>query len=341
MSWLKLGQFGKLGVVQDTPSQALDSAAWSDSLNVRFVGRNAEKMLESAPLIDDAAGRPSTVTTGTDCKFAVGWSDGFSTYLLAVFRGSDGRDYPFRWDQRVATPGASSPVQWEYIGPVGGYDAGYWQGFPWGDTVIINNNTGAPQIFDKGQLQMVDLPGWGLISNAQDITENGPPSVDTQSRCRLIVPYKNYLVALNVTETGSFGPNKVWVSDAFNLANIDNAPSWDYESPTTLSLQREVGVGFGDIVTAERLNNSLLIYTAADCTAMTEVGGRFVMDFRRLFNYGAAGLHTVVEFENKHFVISRDRIYVHDGSTPVMPAKNRVEEEFFDRIGARSRIEVR
>jgi hypothetical protein len=132
----------------------------------------------------------------------------------------------------------------------------------------------------------------------------------------------------------------VWWSDPAAAANIEFAPSWDYESPVTLSGQSEVGIGFGDIVTAAPLNDNLIIYSDGDCTAMTVTGGRFVMGFRRLFNKGAAGMHTVVEYENKHFVIARDQIYTHDGSTPHLIAQDRVEREFYKRIGKKDGIEV-
>ncbi len=62
------------------------------------------------------------------------------------------------------------------------------------------------------------------------------------------------------------------------------------------------------------------------------------MGFRRLFNKGAAGINCVVEFQNQHFVVSRDQIYVHDGSTVQEIARDRVEDEFFRRVGAGGRF---
>lgn len=346
MAYIPTREYGRYGVIQDTPSETLKLGSWSDALNVRFTGGHIEKMLESAPLVATVAGRPSTSITGNDCKFCITWADGFSTYLLAVFRQSDGRDYVYRWDQRTAQPDASNPAAWDYIGPVDGsgdpvgYDAGPWQGFQWGNTVIINNGTTAPQVWNDESQRMQALPNWGLISTADDIINNAAPSDDTEAACRMIIPLANYLVALSVTERGARQTNKVWWSDAASVASIDGAPSWDYESPVTLSAQSEVGIGFGDIVTAAPLNNNLIIYTDGDCTAMSVVGGRFVMQFRRLFNKGAAGLHSLCEYENKHFVVARDQIYAHDGSTPFLIAQDRVEREFYKRIGKKDSINV-
>lgn len=338
MAFIPLRGFGAAGVIQDTPSESLPVGTWSDALNVRFNGGHVSKMLESAPIVEDTAGNPSRTTTGKDCRFTITWTDGFSSYLAAVFRNDDGFDYVYRWDQRTPTPDASQPARWEQIG--GPYVGGPWQGFQWGDTIIINNGTTAPQIFDRDLIQLVDLPNWGLISTANDIQEGNAPSNDTRTTCRWIGPLRNYLVALNVTESGDRQTNKVWWSDPAAAASIEFAPSWDYESPATLSGQSEVGIGFGDIVTAAPLNDNLIIYSDGDCTAMTVTGGRFVMGFRRLFNKGAAGIHTVVEYENKHFVIARDQIYTHDGSTPRLVAQDRVEREFYKRIGKKDGIEV-
>ncbi len=337
MPFVPIRGMGALGLVQDLPSESIPVNAWSDSLNVRFIGGSVEKMLEPEAVVADTEGFPDTSVTGTNARFSVTWQDDFSSYMAVVFRRGDG-DYIYRWDQRTQTPDASTPVQWEEIG--GPYEYGPWQGFQWGDTIILNNGTTAPQIFNRGSQLMEDLPNWGKISSASDITTGADPSIDTVAKCRIIIPLGAYLVALNVQESGDNQPNKVWWSDPAAAASIEFAPLWDYTSPVTQSAQAEAGIGSGLITAAELLNDNLIIYTENDCTAMTVVGGRFIMDFRRLFNYGAAGLHCVEEFENKHFVVSRDRIYIHDGSTPVMIAEDRVEREFFKRTGTKDSIEV-
>jgi len=346
MPIVPIRNYGQLGVIQDTPSESLPINAWSDALNVRFTGGQIEKVLESAPVVDDPEGSPDISYAGTDCQFILSWTDAFSSYVMAIFRDGAGRDMPYRWDQRTGAPDVNSKAAWDYIGPLGdggeflGYDPGVWQGFEWGATFIVNNGTTAPQIWDDSLQRLIDLPNWGIISDANDIASGASPSVNTQAKCRVIIPLKNYLVALNVTESGLFQPNKVWWSDPAAAASVAFTPSWDYESPSTLSGQSEVGIGSGNIVTALALNDNLIIYTDSDASAMSVVGGAFVMGFRRLFNKGAAGMHTVCEFNNRHFVVARDQIYIHDGSKPELIAQDRVEREFFKRIGKKDGIQV-
>lgn len=332
MGLISLDNFGQFGVIQDTAAESLPINAFTDALNVRFTGFQVEKVLEPTNVVLDDTGKPALPAGATECVFNLAWTDALSSYLMAVFRNSDGFDYAYRWDQRTPEPSSSTiPVVWEQIG--GPYNQGPWQGFGWGDTFIINNGGQAPQIFNRDTQVLQDLPNWGLISTSNDILNNDSPSNNTQATCRIIIPLKNYLVALNVRESGDFKPNTVWWSNPTGAANLDQAPSWDYQSPSTLSAQAQAGVGYGNIVTALPLNDNLIIYSDGDATAMSVVGGRFVMQFRRLFNKGAAGLNSVAEFNNRHYVISRDQIYIHDGSKPELIAKDRVEREFYKRLG--------
>lgn len=332
MGLINLDNFGQFGVIQDTAAESLPINAFTDALNVRFTGFQVEKILEPANLVEDPTGRPSLPTGATECIFSLVWTDALSSYLMAIFRHDDGFDYAYRWDQRVENPSENTiPVVWEQIG--GPFNQGTWQGFEWGDTFIVNNGGQAPQIFNRITQSLEDLPEWGLISTSNDILNNADPSNDTRATCEIIVPLKNYLVALNVRESGDFKPNTVWWSNPAAAATLEFAPSWDYQSPSTLSAQAQAGVGYGNIKAALSLNDNLIIYSDGDATAMSIVGGRFVMGFRRLFNKGAAGPNAVVEFNNRHFVVSRDQIYVHDGSKPELIAKDRVEREFFDRMG--------
>lgn len=274
---------------------------------------------------------PAVTSLGTP-KWMQLWADGFSSYIAVVIE-RDEEDYLYWLDRRSDIDEGT----WVQVG--GPYSsAGQWQSFAWGDTCIFNNGRNSPQMWDGESLEFVDLPNWGVISSAADITANRAPSRDTQAACTCLVPFKNHLVACGVTERGTYYPNKVWWSDTITFATYKTGaaggpPSWDYESPSTNSGQSEVGLGDGKIRTAAPLNEALIIYCDSSATAMQLVGGRQIMRFLRLFNKGAASLHTVVEFQSSHYVVARDQIYIHDGSIPRLIAKDRVEDEFFERIG--------
>ena len=323
MSWLPLRNFGRLGVIHDTMAESLPVGAWTDARNVRFSGVEMEKMLE--PTIEVAFDEG-------DAVWMQHFSDDLTSYVVVATQTE-------LWFLRADTPSTAS---WVLAGS--GYDpTGRWQSFKWGTTCIFNNGVDKPQIFDTSNLTFVDLPNWGIISSAEDLTFGDDPSRDTNARCKVLLPYKNFLVAMGVSENGGFQPNTVWWSDATALASLEvtvdggGPPSWDYESPATLSGKSEVGLGDGAITWGAELNENMIVYTEGSATAMSLVGGTFVMQFRRLFNKGCADLHLAAEFNNMHMVLSSEQIYVHDGSTVKLIAKDRVEDEFFKRAGKAGR----
>lgn len=274
-------------------------------------------------------------TNGT-ARWLQGWSDGLATYMVIA---TDTK----LWFWKASS--ASSGAWVDATRPSGDYPVGQWQSFEWGDTVIFNNGQTAPQIFNQSTLKFEDLPNWGLISSAADIIDSSDPSSDTDARCTCILPYKSFLVALGVTERGTYQPNTVWWSDSTPLVGYNTGvngtggpPDWDYESPASLSGKAEVGAGNGALKWGAVLNENLICYTDASATAMQAVGGRQVMSFRRLFNKGCAGLHLAVEYNNQHYVVARDQIYIHDGSSVKLIAKDRVEDEFFKRAGKAGRF---
>jgi len=320
--FIPLRKFGAYGVVSDTMGESLPIGTWSDALNVRFTGIELQKMLE--PVLE-------AEFTPSGAVWFQPWSDGLSSHM-AVATSTN----LYMWQANDADSGAFLLATRDS----GTYnESGHWQSFEWGDTVIFNNGKDIPQIYDPGIGKFKDLPNWGIISSAEDLTFNADPTKDTGARCKVLLPYKNFLVALGTSE-GQFSPNTVWWSDATSLStykeglgDLKGPPSWDYESPSTLSGKQEIGVGEGELTWGATLNENLIIYSLASATAMQAVGGTQVMSFRRLFNKGAASLHCAAEFNNRHFVVSRDQLYVHDGSTVQLIAKDRVEDEFFKRLG--------
>jgi hypothetical protein len=332
MAFVPLQNFGKFGVIADTLNSVLPVGSWTDARNIRFSGAQMEKMLEPSLLIafDDVLNGP--------LEWMQAWSDGLTTYLTVATR------------QKLWFLQRNSAIDvgtWVDVTRAGGpYSVdGIWDSFSWGDTCIWNNGEDPPQIFNPSLLIFEDLPNWGLVSNPGDIAVFGPPSRNTNASCKILKPYKNYLVAFGITESEVYQPNSVWWSDATTLSSYmvesiegGGPPLWDYESPATLSGKSEVGVGSGEITCVCTLNENLVVYCENSATLMTAVGGSFVMSFRRLFNKGAAGQKCAVEFNNSNFVLSRDQIYLHDGSQVNLIAKDRVEEEFFKRIGKSGRF---
>lgn len=335
--FIPLPNFGRYGVVADTLNSALPIGTWTDAKNMRFSGIQMEKMLEptlSAMLVDS-----NNDALTEDAQWMQGWSDGLSTYVAIATQ----TELWFLLRNESTSPGVMT-LATRAVG--GSYSPnGKWDSFAWGDTCIFNNQVDPPQIFDRNTNRFIDLPNWGVISSAQDIADGVDPSINTGASCAILRPYRNFLVAFGIIESGIYQPNAVWWSDATALATLypgpiagGGPPLWDYESPATLSGKAEVGAGSGAIRAAEILNENMVVYTEGAVTLMLFTQGVSVMSFRRIFGKGAAGLRCVTEFNNRHFVVGRDQIYVHDGSSVQLIAKDRVETEFFSRLGKGGRF---
>ncbi|MGL4565299.1 MAG: hypothetical protein ACRCVD_08385, partial [Halioglobus sp.] len=183
--FVPMREYGKYGFINDTPASMLPIGAWSRARNVRFRGGYIERALE--PVLVDETTTDSAVFALPD---GIMWGQQFF----------DGQSVRFA----IATPtsiyvSGSGPTVWNDAtrasGPYTTPPDGYWQSFAWGNTVVFNNGVDVPQVFDPASERFVDFPRWGIITGT-----DGTPDVDTGARCRVLVPYKAFLVALNVIE---------------------------------------------------------------------------------------------------------------------------------------------
>jgi hypothetical protein len=108
-------------------------------------------------------------------------------------------------------------------------------------------------------------------------------------------------------------------------------PSWDYISPATLSVQQVVGAGDGRYIAAEPLGEAIIIYTVTSAHALIFTGGQYVVQTRRLFQRGCVGEFSVCEFDDNHFVIGPDQMYIHDGVTATRIGQDMFDMEFYKR----------
>ena len=184
---------------------------------------------------------------------------------------------------------------------------------------ISTNNRDAPQCFYN--------PG-GVV-DATTLSQDFPnwPSGVT---AKVVVAYKNFIIALNIVDTDAF-PNMVWWSDAAEPGLMPD--TWDYTDPTNLSGRTVLGAEAGSIIGAMVLRDSLFIYTEFSTYRMDFIGGQFVMRFTRVFqNSGIFGSRCVAKYGEKHFVITKSDIIAHDGQQMTSVGDLKVRNRFFEGI---------
>jgi hypothetical protein len=321
--FVPMRQYGKYGFVSDSPASTLPIGAWSGARNVKFRGGYIERVYEPTRIDQEPAPGQQSIPTGAM------WAQQFFDsqvvrFIVATRTGLylSGVDGPTTW---LDVTRSSGPYTTPAV-----VDGGYWQSFAWGSTVVFNNGVDIPQVFDPVGNRFVDLPKFGIIT-----TDDGTPDHDTNLRCRALIPYKAFLVALNCYEDGVDRPNTVWWSDTYTTPNLWEDPGynpWDYNSATNNGGQNQVGLEDGPLQWGATLGEGLMVYATTSCTQMLFVGGPNVMDFRRLFEYGCAGIYCATEFMNAHYVVSGDVMYVHDGNSVKQIAEDRVRDWFYRNV---------
>lgn len=201
----------------------------------------------------------------------------------------------------------------------GTYTNGYsnsptWQTSQIGFGFVANNGSEPPQYLAPDALNFIDLPNW-------------PSGLRTQS----IRPYQSFLVMTGYTQGSVENPYTVRWGDEFDPTGVPG--SYDITSTTNLAGENVLGGRLGALVDSLPLAGTNIVYAERGAYAMQFIGAPLVFAFRELFDDG--GLATrgaVCVFGNRHFVVGRDDIYVHDGSSKQSVVDGRVKDEFFTSV---------
>lgn len=307
---------GQLGLITDLPNQAVPIGGWNAGRNIRFNDGFIERIPEPAKFADLFG---DTSVENNQGQWIQQYEDESGTRIVYASKAKLYRRNTANtaWEDVTRTSADYNT-------------SGKWQSFQWGTAVVFNNGIDPPQILYNGAVNFVDLPNWGVLTS-------GTVTVS----CRSIRPFRNFMIACDVTIDGVRQSNAVWWSDA---AVIDNdtsgfdAPSWDYEDATTLAGINYVGVEDGAIIDSLSLRNNHVIYTSTSGHLMQLVGGTFVFSFQRILEYGIADVDAVAAFNNQHYCVGANTIFIHDGSTVQQIADGRIQESWLSTTDFSERI---
>ena len=164
---------GSIGWAPDMDGFELPPNAWTDVSNVRFRNGYVEQMPGQLECV--VSYTPSTVpVTHWMCHFQTSTTK----YIVAA-----GTTKCIVWD----------PTQGEFTSienagaPLTGTIANKWSGGGFSGYLVVNNGVDKPQTWDANLANdLTALSGW-----------------DANWRCKAMRPFKNYLVSLNVTKSGT------------------------------------------------------------------------------------------------------------------------------------------
>lgn len=303
---LPIRELGRVGMISDLPPADLPPNAVTNAVNVAFrdgAMQRAEGLARAHDIVGDAVWMESWFSTGNGRSLVVtevaGAPDASKIYEIIGGVVSD-------------------------ISPVSPISTGYfWDSCVFGTTAILNNGAETPwarTITDAGVITaMADWPA-GWVAD-------------------MIRPYRNFLVALSVTE-GANPKDDTRVAWSNAAPNNGLPPDWDGLDPASLAGGTSLPGSSGPIMDAAVLGQSLIIYMQTAAHSMSLAGGQYVMSFRQLFDRGLLGRRCVVPFDSQHFCIGNGAIYTHNGSQIQYPADERIQTRFFSELARTDSIRL-
>jgi len=281
------------GMAKDINPTALPNEVFSHTENVRFENGAAKKIL----------GHDSVFTAPAVAPYFLLNITGATNYW---YYGGSAKIYRTDGTNNVDVTRASGGDYQTNLTGTGNWVGSVFNGLP-----LLCNGVDDPQIFDTSSTKFIDLTNW--------------PASTT---CKSIRPFGNYLIALNMTESGNDLQNKVRWSDASTTI-----PSTWVAGATNDAGSNTIGDEGDIIVDGFSLNKSFIIYKEKSTWLVNYIGGNLVFSFQKLFNdTGILSRNCVVEFDGKHFVVTEGDLIVHNGVSKQSVATNLVKRTLFGEL---------
>lgn len=298
MSFPKIRNLGKYGIITDVDPFDLPPEAFSWGVNVRFrndhvtrgpVWRNVHNLGTVNPRFLVGA-QPSS---GQDLLF-IGYESG------QVFKYASGAES----DVSIASYTPSTTE-------------GVWTSCNLADVRYVNRDDRPPWYY-----RITDT----VFQNLTLATGTTPWASGWTTK--LLRACGGALVALNVTKSGVNFPTLVKTS---SMPLAGTAPvSWDQTTPSTLATENTLAEMDGPIIDACLLKNRLFIYGFNSVWSMTPSNDSFVFDYLPAFaNRGAINANCSIEVRGRHYVFGSEDIWMHDGVTDVSVCDGKTRDFIF------------
>lgn len=291
MTLIDISQFESPGVVKDIEPFRLPAGVWTDGNNVLFKDGKIEKAFGYSSYID------SPVISPRALFFCPRGDNG-----LWLYPGTESV-YAFDIDKTLANI-----------------------------TRALGAYTGGP----NGLWTFAYLHGIGLISNGVDDVQQWVPSLatplvalsnwPTNTSCRVIRQFRNHVIALDVTKNGATRYEELvkWS----HPADPGTVPaSWDETNPVYDAGEFSLSEAPGRVLDGAAMGNSAFyVYKEQGVYSMTYIGRPLIFGFNRIFpTIGILGTNCVAQVLDKHFVITKDDIILHNGvqAKSIVDRKNR------------------
>ena len=192
-----------------------------------------------------------------------------------------------------------------------------WTGGVINGVMILNNGVDMPQYWGGDtSLKLRDIPGWS--------------SAWTATAMR---PFKNFVVALGITKSGTSYPHMVKWSTTLNPGAITAGGDWDETNPAIDAGEQDLAETSDLLVDCLPLGDVNIIYKERSMYAMTYVGAPYIFRFQRLpGESGMLARGCAVNTPLGHVVLTAGDVVVNNGSGVQSIANGAVRSYIFNNI---------
>ena len=295
MAEIPFENLGMGGIIRDTEGHTLAPEYWTGGENVRFKDNKIFKFLGSEEVFPtwdlSGGGGPNEIPL-----WLMPWREVTSSYWL------------LGTDKNILRANASTVL--EVTRTASDYTTNVnkiWSGGIIGGLPVMNNDVGDdPQGWDSGTTKFVDLVNW-----------------PANYSCRIMRVFKQYLVALDITASGTRQPHTIKWSSA---ALPGSYPSYWDNADTNDSNESHLTEGGGFILDSQAMGEVNMVYKEELTYGMEFIGGQYVFRIYKLpFSTGIYAPRCAKEFFGKHFVVTRGDVITHNGheAQSIIDGKNR------------------
>lgn len=295
MPIVKISNAGQ-GVNADTMPEELAAGVWSACQNMRFRNGFAERFRG----LTNIFGTPSVIP-----------------YWIAPYGTASTRYWIHAGLAKVfADDGTTRTEITPASAPTGAIDD-RWTGGTLNGVFVCNNGVNVPYFWGGNVANdLASLTGW-----------------DANERCKALRPFKNYLVALNITKTSTNYPHMVKWSDAADPGAIPS--SWDETDVTGDAGEAEIADSPDVIVDGLPLGDAFIIYKERSAYSMTFIGQPSIFRFQRLpGDYGMLARGCVANTPLGHVVLASGDVVLNNGQGMVSIAEGQVREYIFTQMNS-------
>lgn len=283
------------GINADAMPEELGEGQWSAGMNVRFRDGFAERVRGMTQLFATPSVAP---------------------YHLASYVTPAGRYWVHAGLQKVyADDGATRTEITPAAGSFTGAVLDRWSSGSLGGVLVMNNGKDIPVYWGGSTAtKLQTLPGW-----------------DANHRCACLVPFKNYLVALDVTKSGTRYPNMVKWSFAAVPGSIPSG--WNTADATQDAGELDIAETPDLLVGALPLGDVLVIYKERSMFIMRQSFDKFIFTVQRLpGTEGMLARGCVADTPVGHVVLTNGDVIVHQGQGPKSIVEGRMRRWLFDKM---------